>query len=89
MRALTTAAVFFGRVITEGRAAVAVLRDPLFRLACRFPGLGFYLRDLRWFPITAYRSALLATPPGWVEPKTIVARRSANSRRIDRRADAR
>ena len=63
VRALTKAAVFFGRVITERRPAVTVLRDPLFRLACRFPGLGSYLRDLRWFPVTAYRSGLLATPP--------------------------
>ena len=63
VRALTKAAVFFDRVITERRPAVTVLRDPLFRLACRFPGLGSYLRDLRWFPVTAYRSGLLATPP--------------------------
>jgi len=64
VRALTKAAVFFGRVITERRRAVTAVRDPLFRLACRFPGLGSYLRDLRWFPVTAYRSGLLATPPG-------------------------
>jgi 3-(3-hydroxy-phenyl)propionate hydroxylase len=64
VQALTKAAVFFGRVITERRRAVTAIRDPLFRLACRFPGLGSYLRDLRWFPVTAYRSGLLATPPG-------------------------
>ncbi len=63
VRALTKAAVFFGRVITERRPAVTAVRDPLFRLARRVPGLGSYLRDLRWFPVTAYHSGLLATPP--------------------------
>jgi 3-(3-hydroxy-phenyl)propionate hydroxylase len=64
VRALTKAAVFFGRVITERRPAVTAVRDPLFRLARRVPGLGSYLRDLRWFPVTAYREGMLATPPG-------------------------
>jgi 3-(3-hydroxy-phenyl)propionate hydroxylase len=63
VRALTKAAVFFGRVITERRRAVTAVRDPLFRLARRVPWLGSYLRDLRWFPVTAYRSGLLATLP--------------------------
>jgi 3-(3-hydroxy-phenyl)propionate hydroxylase len=63
VRALTKAAVFFGRVITERRRAVTVLRDPLFRLAGRIPRLGSYLRDLRWFPVTAYRSGMLAAAP--------------------------
>jgi 3-(3-hydroxy-phenyl)propionate hydroxylase len=64
VRALTQAAVFFGHVITERRRRITVLRDPLFRLASRFPGLGSYLRDLRWFPVTAYCSGLLAGPRG-------------------------
>lgn len=59
VRAITKAAVFFGRVITERRRAVAAVRDPLFRLACRLPGVGSYLREMKWFPVTAHRAGFL------------------------------
>jgi 3-(3-hydroxy-phenyl)propionate hydroxylase len=64
VRAITRAAVFFGRVITERRPAVTVVRDILFRLVCQLPAIGGFLRDARWFPVTAYRRGLLATVPG-------------------------
>jgi 3-(3-hydroxy-phenyl)propionate hydroxylase len=63
VRAITKAAVFFGHVITERRPAVAAVRDRLFRLACRLPGLGSYLRDAKWLTATAYRTGLLAAAP--------------------------
>jgi 3-(3-hydroxy-phenyl)propionate hydroxylase len=63
VRAITKAAVFFGRVITERRPAVTAVRDRLFRAACRLPGVGSFLREARWFPVTAYRGGLLAAPP--------------------------
>jgi 3-(3-hydroxy-phenyl)propionate hydroxylase len=63
VRAITKAAVFFGRVITERRRMVAAIRDRLFRLTCRLPLAGGYLRDARWLAPTAYRRGLLATTP--------------------------
>jgi 3-(3-hydroxy-phenyl)propionate hydroxylase len=64
VRAITRAAVFFGRVVSERRRPVAAVRNRLFRTACRLPGVGSFLRDARWFPVTAYRRGLLATRPG-------------------------
>jgi 3-(3-hydroxy-phenyl)propionate hydroxylase len=63
VRAITKAAVFFGRVVTERRKPVAAARNLLFRTACRLPGVGSFLRDARWFPVTAYRDGLLAEAP--------------------------
>ena len=63
VRAITRAAVFFGRVITERRPVVTSVRDRLFRATCLLPGVGAYLRGARWFPVTAYRAGLLAASP--------------------------
>jgi 3-(3-hydroxy-phenyl)propionate hydroxylase len=63
VRAITKAACFFGNVITERRRMVAAVRDRLFRLTCRLPLVGGYLRDARWLAPTAYRRGLLATTP--------------------------
>lgn len=81
VRALTNAAVFFGRVITERRRAITTLRDPLFRIAMRTPLLGSFLRDADWMPDTRYASGLLAPrtrgsgvgetiPQPWVQDET-------------------
>jgi 3-(3-hydroxy-phenyl)propionate hydroxylase len=63
VRAITKAAVFFGKVITERRRVVAAIRDRLFRLTCRLPVVGAYLRDARWLAPTAYRAGMLACTP--------------------------
>jgi 3-(3-hydroxy-phenyl)propionate hydroxylase len=60
VRSTTKAAVFFGRVITERRPAVAAVRDTLFRITCALPAAGRFLREARWFPVTRYRAGLLA-----------------------------
>ncbi len=60
VRSMTTAAVFFGRVITERRRAITAVRDPLFRAAMRAPYVGAFLRDGSWFPETRYAHGLLA-----------------------------
>ena len=73
VRAITKAAVFFGRVITERRAAVTPVRDALFRAICVLPGVGSYLRDGGWFPATTYGSGFLGEgggehlPQPWVQ----------------------
>jgi 3-(3-hydroxy-phenyl)propionate hydroxylase len=54
VRQVTSKAVFFGRVITERRKLVTVLRDPAFRIAMRLPFVGNYLRDAKWFPGAHY-----------------------------------
>jgi hypothetical protein len=45
----------FRPVITERRPTVTAVRDPMFRLARRVPGIGSYLRALRWYPVAAGR----------------------------------
>ena len=50
VRAMTDKAVFFGRVITERRPALAVARNVAFRAAMRAPRVGSYFRDADWFP---------------------------------------
>lgn len=60
VRAVTRAAVFFGRVITERRRAVTMLRDPLFRVAMRTPLVGDYLRSGRWMPEISYPTGFLS-----------------------------
>ncbi|GAA5161319.1 bifunctional 3-(3-hydroxy-phenyl)propionate/3-hydroxycinnamic acid hydroxylase [Pseudonocardia eucalypti] len=64
VRALTRAAVAVGRVITERRRVVTALRDPLLRGLCLVPGLGSFVREGRWFPVTRYRRGFLAEAPG-------------------------
>ena len=59
VRAMTAAAVFFGRVITERRRAVTAVRDPLFRAAMKAPFVGAFLRDGTWFPETRYTEGFL------------------------------
>jgi 3-(3-hydroxy-phenyl)propionate hydroxylase len=50
VRAMTDKAVFFGRVITERRPALARARNVAFRVAMRVPRVGSYFRDAEWFP---------------------------------------
>ncbi|MFJ7218854.1 bifunctional 3-(3-hydroxy-phenyl)propionate/3-hydroxycinnamic acid hydroxylase [Amycolatopsis sp. NPDC098790] len=64
VRAVTRAAVFFGRVITERRPLVTAVRDRTFRLVSRLPGLGTYLSSARWLPPTGSRDGFLAAGPG-------------------------
>lgn len=65
VRALTRAAVAVGRVITERRRVVTAVRDPLLRGLCLLPGLGSFVREGRWFPVTRYRRGLLAGVAGF------------------------
>jgi 3-(3-hydroxy-phenyl)propionate hydroxylase len=50
VRAMTDKAVFFGRVITERRPALALVRNVVFRAAMCAPIVGPYFRDAEWFP---------------------------------------
>jgi 3-(3-hydroxy-phenyl)propionate hydroxylase len=50
VRAMTDKAVFFGKVITERRAPMAVARNLAFRAAMRAPRVGAYVRDAEWVP---------------------------------------
>ncbi len=60
VRAVTKAAVFFGRVITERRRPVARLRNGLFCVLSRTPYIGDYLRSGRWFPAARYADGFFA-----------------------------
>jgi len=54
VRAVTDKAVFFGKVITERRPALARARNVAFNAAMRTPRLGPYLRAGEWFPDSDY-----------------------------------
>src|SRR5207237_856507 len=60
VRAMTDNAVFFGRVITERRPALAVARNLAFRAAMRAPRVGAYFRDADWFPDPDYARGFVA-----------------------------
>lgn len=85
VRAITRAAVFFGRVITERRPVITAVRDRFFRIACALPGVGRFLREGRWFPVTTYRRGLLAYGPGVGEhvPQPWVLDERGNRARLD------
>src|SRR5262249_36571365 len=59
VRAVTTKAVFFGRVITERRRAVALARTVAFTVAMRLPLIGPYFRGGDWFPDTDYADGFI------------------------------
>jgi 3-(3-hydroxy-phenyl)propionate hydroxylase len=93
VRAVTAKAIFFGRVITERRRIVALIRNPAFRIAKQLPILGPYLRDARWFPNSHYSSGYLAVPPradqarakavGWLIPQPFVNNADGQRVRFD------
>lgn len=67
VRAVTQRAVFFGKVITERRPAVTRVRNVAFRTAMRVPGVGPFLREAKWMPMTRYvRGFLVADRRGAV-----------------------
>jgi 3-(3-hydroxy-phenyl)propionate hydroxylase len=59
VRRVTTAAVFFGRVITERRRPVAAARGAAFALAERVPRLHAYLHGGDWFPESDYANGFV------------------------------
>jgi 3-(3-hydroxy-phenyl)propionate hydroxylase len=60
VRAMTRQAVRFGRVITERRRTVTVLRNIGFRAVMRIPPVRAYMQDAKWLPSTVYRCGLLS-----------------------------
>ena len=60
MRALTKAAVFFGRVITERRPLLAAMRNRVMRAAMKVPYLPAMLHATMWIPEARYRDGYLA-----------------------------
>jgi 3-(3-hydroxy-phenyl)propionate hydroxylase len=64
VRAMTKEAVRFGRVITERRPALTMLRNIGFRVVMRVPPLRAYFREAKWFPATVYRRGLLSRANG-------------------------
>ncbi len=58
VRKLTQSAVTVGRLITERRRPVAMLRDPFMRTAARVPLVGRSLREGSWFPEAQYTGSL-------------------------------
>jgi 3-(3-hydroxy-phenyl)propionate hydroxylase len=64
VRAMTKESVRFGRVITERRRALTVLRNIGFRAVMRVPTLRSYFRETKWFPATIYRHGLLSRANG-------------------------
>jgi 3-(3-hydroxy-phenyl)propionate hydroxylase len=64
VREMTRQAVRFGRVITERRRTLTVLRNIGFRAVMRIPPVRAYLREARWFPATVYRRGLLSHATG-------------------------
>ena len=83
VRAITRAAVFFGRVITERRAAVTPVRDAVFRAISVLPGAGSYLRDGGWFPATRYRRGFLGPGGGEHLPQPWVQDGAGRRARLD------
>ncbi|MBJ8343840.1 bifunctional 3-(3-hydroxy-phenyl)propionate/3-hydroxycinnamic acid hydroxylase [Antrihabitans sp. YC2-6] len=85
VREVTKRAVFFGRVITERRRFLTVLRDPAFRIGMRLPILGNYLRDAGWFPAAHYPSGLRAGhgAAGSLPPQPWVLDETGERRRLD------
>lgn len=77
VRAVTRRAVLAGRVITERRAAVAKVRDTVFRAIDRIPPITRALHDSGWVPHCHYRKGFLAPSGrqpahGWKIPQPVV-----------------
>jgi 3-(3-hydroxy-phenyl)propionate hydroxylase len=88
VRAMTKESVRFGRIITERRLALTVLRNIGFRAVMRVPRLGAYFRETRWFPATVYRRGLLShangsRAVGWQLPQPWVCTDSGERARLD------
>jgi 3-(3-hydroxy-phenyl)propionate hydroxylase len=60
VQAMTRQAVRFGRIITERRRTLTVLRNIGFRAAMRIRPVRTYLQEAGWFPDTVYRRGLLS-----------------------------
>ena len=88
VRAMTKESVRFGRIITERRRALTVLRNIGFRAVMRVPPLRAYFRDAKWFPATVYRRGLLSrangnTAVGQQLPQPWVCTGSGERARVD------
>jgi 3-(3-hydroxy-phenyl)propionate hydroxylase len=88
VRDMTKESVRFGRVITERRLALTVLRNIGFRAVMRVPPLGAYFRETKWFPATVYRRGLLnrangSRAVGWQLPQPWVCTDSGERARLD------
>jgi 3-(3-hydroxy-phenyl)propionate hydroxylase len=59
VRKVTSAAVFFGRVITERRRTVAAARGAAFALVERVPKLRAYMHGGDWFPESDYANGFV------------------------------
>ncbi|MFC7447859.1 bifunctional 3-(3-hydroxy-phenyl)propionate/3-hydroxycinnamic acid hydroxylase [Rhodococcus daqingensis] len=90
VREVTDRAVKVGRLITERRPTLAVMRNRLFRIAMRVPGFPEWLRDHRWIPDAFYPRGLLATrgavkaaAVGWMIPQPWVLGADGDRERLD------
>lgn len=64
VRQITSAAVFFGRVITERRRRIARIRDVFFRVLMHTPYAGAYLRNADWAPMPHYQQGFTGAASG-------------------------
>ncbi|MDL5159669.1 bifunctional 3-(3-hydroxy-phenyl)propionate/3-hydroxycinnamic acid hydroxylase [Actinomycetospora termitidis] len=87
VREMTSWAVRAGMLITQRRAALAWVRNHVFRAAMRLPGLGSWLREGSWFPDPHYREGLLAQDAhpavGWLPPQPWVLDGEGRRARLD------
>lgn len=58
VREVTKRAVFVGRIITERRRPVSLVRNLLLRTLNRLPSFGNWLQDSNWIPVARYHTGL-------------------------------
>ena len=87
VRETTAHAVFAGKVITERRPWVAILRNNIFRTISRVPVFPRWMVDTKWIPDARYRDGLLSdqTHParGWQVPQPWVLDENGSRVRLD------
>ncbi|KAA0917829.1 bifunctional 3-(3-hydroxy-phenyl)propionate/3-hydroxycinnamic acid hydroxylase, partial [Streptomyces apricus] len=59
---VTARTVFVGRIITERRRPLTLLRDSALPLLGRLPGLARWLQDSHWIPVARYGAGFQAGP---------------------------
>jgi 3-(3-hydroxy-phenyl)propionate hydroxylase len=62
VKEITKRAVFVGRIITERRRPVTLIRNRLLRIVNRVPGFAGWLQDSNWIPVARYADGLQASP---------------------------
>ncbi|MGX1566204.1 bifunctional 3-(3-hydroxy-phenyl)propionate/3-hydroxycinnamic acid hydroxylase [Streptomyces sp. NPDC055506] len=60
VREVTKRAVFVGRIITERRRPVTLVRDAVLPVLNRVPGFGDWLQDSKWIPVARYAEGFQA-----------------------------